>query len=68
MSDNITYEEIEVHLRRIVYQYKWMYRLYIYEDGYDKKDLQIELLKLRDQYNRTRLLVFDNSISVMFLN
>ena len=69
MKQYYTIQDVEDHLRDVRQEYKDLYRQYIEaKDFKTSQDLFIDLLQLRDYYNRIKLKLNENSLSFYYLN
>jgi hypothetical protein len=64
---NVT--EIDKHLKDVRKEYKETYGLYMEAERYeDRQNLYIDLLRIRDYYNRFKLSLYKNNFKFYHLN
>lgn len=60
---------IDDHLKDVRKEYKETYRLYMEADKFnDRQNLYIDLLRIRDYYNRFKLSLYKNNFKFYHLN
>lgn len=69
MKQYYTIQDVEDHLRDVRKEYKDTYKEYIEaKDFGTSQQLFIDLLQLRDYYNRIKLKLKENDLSFCYLN
>jgi len=69
MENHYTIEDIQNHLKNVRQEYKKLYGQYMVSaDLNEAQNLYIDLLELRDYYNRIKLKLKENDLSFCYLN